>query len=132
MRKHSKKHKVVVVNAMDHLDVPLPPVVMESTPLPEITSDFMDLFPDTQTVQDDQNTDWMGLFKGIDLWVEIQKYLTPREFQVFEMSYRYQMPHYDIARILGISYQLVFKLLSKSKKKLRLSFDKKTKKRLRK
>lgn len=57
--------------------------------------------------------------KEIDLWVSIEQILTPEEFRVFEMRYRFKMNQKQIAGEIGITQQAASKRMKKIKERLR-------------
>jgi len=57
-------------------------------------------------------------YSEIDLWVSIEQILTPDEFRVFEMRYRFQMNQEQIAEIMQCTQQLISYHLPNILKKL--------------
>lgn len=118
-----KKKPKRVVNAMDHLDMPMLPLPSEGTLLPEFSTDRLDGIITAESGSR-IGGDIYCLGQSMDLWPEIKKHLTAREFQVFEFTYRYQMPYHDIVKIMHITASSVYKLLAKAEAKLQKTFEK--------
>jgi len=59
----------------------------------------------------------------IDLWVSIEQILTPTEFKIFVMRYKYKMTQTQIAEKYKISHQAVCKRLQKVNKKLKFGLQ---------
>lgn len=124
-----KRHHVRrVVNAMDYLHIPLASLPSEATSLPEFPCDNMDMMKSPEPCPAGPISEFLRL-AGADPWPAIRKHLTARQFQAFELFYRYQMSVNDIMAIMGIKRQTVHHdLLEKARQKLRKAFAGKKKK----
>ena len=123
MRKHTKKLKIH--NALDFPpNTPIRDPFLDVIPfMPESSSEDMGDFP--EKIEDPaKRKDFQDMAYSVDFWPEIKKKLTAREFQAFELAYRYQMPYTDISKIMNINPKNVYQFLNLAKKKMRKTFDK--------
>lgn len=66
---------------------------------------------------------WGKAFEGVDLWEEVRAVLTLREFQIFELKYRYQYVDRDIVELTGLDKSRVSHTLTRAVEKLRMKFN---------
>jgi RNA polymerase sigma factor (sigma-70 family) len=120
-RKHKGRPRGEIVNALDHpgMELQVPP--SEYTMLPEFTVDaetlklFEPIIHSTKPVRE--------ALERVDLWEEIRKHLTDREFQIFELRYRYSFQSTEIAKIANITDSVVSKHLSNARDKLKKAMN---------
>jgi len=118
-RRHHRKGEIV--NGMDYPDAEFSVPPPEYTSLPEFTVDaetlqvFEPVIHSTRPVRE--------ALERVDIWEEIRKHLTAREFQVFELRYRYGYQSTEIAKIADIADSVVCRHLANARKKLQKAMN---------
>ena len=122
MQNPKTKEHLVVKNAAYEEGKELYHLSAQETPYLEISCDMgLSVFPREEKVK--KSNALLELMHTIDIWGEIKKHLKPREFQTFELRYRYMYKISDIMRIFGSkSTADVGKSLMRAKKRLRATF----------
>lgn len=110
-----------IINALDRTDLPMAVPPQEGTPLPEFPCEFVENYP-IEERQSVSSEPLAFLSDSPGLWDEIRKVLAPRQFEVFQLHYRLQMPYYDIAKIMNIKFQTVYDRLAEAEEKLKKHF----------
>jgi len=118
----NKKTKGEVVNALDHPNSEILDEGVGSSYMEFPHADEPDFSTPENTIRSAKETSFLEAMGRVDLWEEIRKYLTKREFQIFELKYRYQYKATDITKIVNVANSTVSVFLSTALAKLRKAF----------
>ncbi len=125
VRKHNRKGSEIV-NALDFPMLPIIPQFSENPPKDEISSDIeSSSFPEKP---DHVGSPQLGNLADSLLWEAIKDCLTAREFEAFDLKFRYLYRQTEISKVMGVSDKTVSILISKAISKLRGFFSRKSKK----
>ena len=116
--------KTEIVNAAGLPDYPMATPPSEFSELPAFSVDFEHSEEYLEgLVQDLGELHSNALFRSsmlsVDIWKEARKVLTDKEYQMFEMKYRFQYKGKDIANMCGLSAASVSRALTSAVTKLR-------------
>lgn len=124
-RKHPRKSGEIV-NALDFPNFPIWVQFSEFSPKDEISSDIeTSSFPEKQ---EQPSVPQIGNLADSQLWDAIRGCLTAREFEAFDLKFRYLYRQTEISKVMGVSDKTVSILIFKAVTKLRSFFSKKSKK----